>query len=107
MSELSCSRFFCDKRGGRFCCAFCPDPCGNPCLNHPDRCNLAEHKKPRRRAHKHSHPPEVRARIVQLIKERNLTTAQIALKCEVPECTVSWYRAKLKRELESNEGAEK
>ena len=41
-----CSRFHCDKRGDRFCCADCVerkrDHCRNPCLNDPCRCGLED-----------------------------------------------------------------
>ena len=39
-----CSRFYCDVRGDRYCCADCylRRDCGNPCLNHPSRCSLED-----------------------------------------------------------------
>lgn len=42
--QLFCSRFYCDTRGDRFCCADCPimNKCANPCLNHPSRCKLVD-----------------------------------------------------------------
>ena len=44
-----CSRFHCDKRGDRYCCADCVerkrDRCRNPCLNDPARCGL-ENRRP-------------------------------------------------------------
>lgn len=52
-SARMCSRFHCDKRGDRYCCADCVerqrDRCRNPCLNAPARCGL-EDKRPRRGA---------------------------------------------------------
>ena len=37
-----CKVFSCSIMRGHVCCADCPmrDKCNNPCLNHPDRCNL-------------------------------------------------------------------
>jgi len=45
--ERMCSRFYCDRRGGRFCCTDCPRAyrCENRCLNHPRRCRLVEQGK--------------------------------------------------------------
>ena len=45
--ERMCSRFYCDKRRDRFCCADCPNAyrCENRCLNHPSRCRLEARKK--------------------------------------------------------------
>ena len=44
-----CSRFHCDKRGGRFCCADCVerkrDRCRNPCHNDPARCGLEDRRQ--------------------------------------------------------------
>lgn len=39
-----CSRFYCDDRGDRYCCAGCPrfSICRNPCLNSPERCGLLD-----------------------------------------------------------------
>lgn len=39
-----CSRFYCDQRGDRYCCADCylRRDCANPCLNHPSRCGLED-----------------------------------------------------------------
>ena len=39
-----CSRFYCDERGDRFCCADCGHShrCVNPCLNDPSRCGLED-----------------------------------------------------------------
>lgn len=46
-----CSRFHCDKRGDRYCCADCierkRDRCRNPCLNDPSRCGLEDNQKQR------------------------------------------------------------
>ena len=46
-----CSRFHCDKRGGRFCCADCldrkRDRCRNPCMNDPARCKLEDRNRRR------------------------------------------------------------
>ncbi|WP_300689260.1 hypothetical protein [uncultured Oscillibacter sp.] len=43
-----CSRFHCDKRGDRFCCADCVerkrDRCRNPCHNDPARCGLEDRR---------------------------------------------------------------
>ena len=43
-----CSRFRCDKRGGRYCCADCVERkrarCREPCLNDPDRCGLEDRR---------------------------------------------------------------
>lgn len=45
-----CSRFHCDKRGDRYCCADCAERkeglCRNPCLNDPERCGL-ENRRPK------------------------------------------------------------
>lgn len=45
-----CSRFHCDKRGDRYCCADCVerkrDRCRNPCLNDPSRCGLEDRQGP-------------------------------------------------------------
>ena len=48
-SARFCSRFFCDHRGDRYCCADCwyRADCPNPCLNHPSRCRLEDVKKER------------------------------------------------------------
>lgn len=37
-----CSRFYCDYRGDRYCCADCWNRayCTNPCQNDPSRCGL-------------------------------------------------------------------
>lgn len=47
-----CSRFHCDKRGDRYCCADCVerkrDRCRNPCLNDPARCGLEDKRPPAR-----------------------------------------------------------
>jgi len=42
-----CSRFHCNIREGRFCCADCPlrRTCINPCLNDPSRCGLENRGK--------------------------------------------------------------
>ena len=44
-----CSRFHCDKRGDRYCCADCPerkrDRCRNPCMNDPARCKLEDRNR--------------------------------------------------------------
>lgn len=38
-----CSRFYCDHRGDRYCCADCHYlGCDNPCLNDPSRCGLEQ-----------------------------------------------------------------
>ncbi len=39
-----CSRFLCNIREGRFCCADCKlkPQCVNPCLNNPSRCKLED-----------------------------------------------------------------
>ena len=39
-----CSRFYCDRRGERFCCIDCQLrwKCLNSCENHPDRCGLQD-----------------------------------------------------------------
>ena len=36
--SLMCSRFYCDRRGDRYCCRDCPRvwACSNPCYNDPD-----------------------------------------------------------------------
>lgn len=51
-----CRQFYCDQRGDRICCADCylRKDCGNPCLNHPSRCNLEDktHKPIARRGGK-------------------------------------------------------
>ena len=56
-----CTRFYCDKRGDRFCCADCSDrkACAHPCLNHPSRCRLADYggKPIKRRGGKGYVPP--------------------------------------------------
>ena len=43
-----CSRFHCDRRGDRYCCADCVerkrDRCRNPCLNDPARCGLEDRR---------------------------------------------------------------
>ena len=43
-SPRMCSRFHCDDRGDRYCCADCPKyrRCLNPCLNDPSRCGLMD-----------------------------------------------------------------
>lgn len=33
-----CTLFYCDRRKGNFCCADCPKPCRNRCLNSPEKC---------------------------------------------------------------------
>lgn len=48
-----CRQFYCDHRGDRWCCKDFPDPCGNACLNHPDKCRLVETEEPPK-------PPEPR-----------------------------------------------
>lgn len=42
-----CTRFHCDRRGDRYCCADCPlkSRCKNPCLNDPARCGLENKAK--------------------------------------------------------------
>ena len=46
-----CSRFHCDKRGDRYCCADCleqkRDRCRNPCMNDPARCKLEDRNRRR------------------------------------------------------------
>ena len=39
-----CQRFYCDRRGDRYCCRDCPRSiiCANPCMNHPARCGLED-----------------------------------------------------------------
>lgn len=39
-----CSRFHCDRRGDRYCCAGCrlKPECRNPCQNDPARCGLED-----------------------------------------------------------------
>ena len=39
-----CTRFHCDGRRDRYCCATCfyRERCLNPCLNHPSRCGLED-----------------------------------------------------------------
>ena len=39
-----CSRFYCDRRGDRYCCRDCPRvwACSNPCYNDPRRCGLED-----------------------------------------------------------------
>lgn len=41
-----CRQFYCDHRRDRWCCADCPEPCSNPCLNSPQRCGLVDEPKP-------------------------------------------------------------
>ena len=39
-----CSRFYCDYRGDRYCCADCWHRayCTNPCQSDPSRCGLED-----------------------------------------------------------------
>ena len=43
-----CSRFYCDRRGDRYCCRDCPRvwACSNPCYNDPRRCGLEDKGQP-------------------------------------------------------------
>ena len=43
-SPRMCSRFHCDYRGDRYCCADCWNrhDCSNRCLNDPSRCRLED-----------------------------------------------------------------
>lgn len=38
----TCQIFYCDAFGERLCCADCPSPCANRCLNGPERCGLVD-----------------------------------------------------------------
>ena len=42
-----CTRFHCDRRGDRYCCAACPlkPKCRTPCMNDPSRCGLENKAK--------------------------------------------------------------
>lgn len=41
-----CSRFYCDYRGDRYCCADCHYlGCRWPCLNDPSRCRLEDKER--------------------------------------------------------------
>lgn len=48
-TQRMCSRFHCDYRGDRYCCADCWSRkyCENPCLNDPSRCGLEDDGKRR------------------------------------------------------------
>ena len=48
-TQRMCSRFHCDYRGDRYCCADCWSRkyCENPCLNDPIRCGLEDNGKRR------------------------------------------------------------
>lgn len=99
MSEKSCSTFYCDIRGGRYCCAFCPDPCKNRCLNHPDRCKLAKEGSPHKKNCQHLSEEAV-AEIRRLISEGKLTGEKIAEKIGCSTATIAWHRQRMRMEAE-------
>jgi len=99
MDLLACSQFSCSQRNGNFCCVFCPDPCENRCLNHPERCGLAKTAEPRRSpstrqtAHKLS-SAEV-TELKRLLRNGEFTNGQIAKKFGVSPATVTWHKKRL------------
>lgn len=104
MSEKSCSTFYCDIRGGRYCCAFCPDPCKNRCLNHPDRCKLANDRAPIVQRRPGKLLASRREEMTRLIEEGILTGKEIAERVGVSPTIVSRYRHRLKAEQEKERG---
>lgn len=103
MSELSCVQFFCKKRHGKFCCATCPEPCEDRCLNHPDRCKLSREAK-REMGPRHTLTKQQVADIRRLLKAGNMSHRGIAIALGVNPITVSWHAAKLRREEEKASG---
>ena len=102
MDLISCAQFYCDRRKANFCCALCPDPCGNRCLNHPDRCKLTKDAPPNARPTRKAIPPEVKEAMIRRLKEGELSVHEIAKELRVSDGTVAWYRDKLKREAEAD-----
>lgn len=100
MSEKSCSTFYCDLRGGRYCCAFCPDPCKNRCLNHPDRCKLANDRTPFIQKRSGPEVEACRKEIARLIEEGNLTGKEIAKRVGVSAAIVTRHKRRLKEQKE-------
>ena len=95
-----CSTFYCHRRGDRCCCADCPDPCGNRCLNAPDRCGLTD-KHPRGRKPAPAKRTGSQKRLTredkqllrELLDEGTLTAQQIADRVGMSAANVYRYRA--------------
>lgn len=102
MDERSCTHFHCALRGGKYCCVYCPDPCDNPCLNHPDRCQLSKEGPPSKMESRKKRGKEFGDEVKKLLRQGNMSLVDIAKKmdCSVP--TVLWHRSKLRESDELN-----
>lgn len=95
MDKVKCTIFFCNKRHGKYCCALCPNPCDNQCLNHPDRCKLAKAGSPvTTKRQKLSEEQVIELR--RLILEGKMSGEKIAEKVGCSTATVVWHRDRLR-----------